>query len=393
LIRCREPVMSTDVANLLYDNVAHPDALVRTQVINTLVRCHIRPTDAQKGTLGESIDIELLEALHAARCLLDIGDTPACSVLLQTLVNTFERARNNLVRLVALSHQAPDMVIRAARNLVAGNRFERALAVETLSITLNKDHQRLLLALCADSPMDRLLPLFDDRIQIPSLSREQRLECLITGRESTAWLRACAIHAARGTSNEGLLQAIGRYLHDDNKWIRESTAGVLGSRAPAVSPSTSTTTTNSTPGTTIMLNTIEKVSVLKNSSIFADTPTYVLASIGEIADEMLAPAGSTFIVKGVLESSMYVIVSGNARVHDEGKTIAILTAGDVIGEMAVLMGQERSTSVTAVDDMHLLIIEKDAFDEVMANRPEIAHAVIHMLCDRLHKTTLNLVNG
>ena len=142
-----------------------------------------------------------------------------------------------------------------------------------------------------------------------------------------------------------------------------------------------------------MLNTIEKVSVLKSSSIFADTPTYVLASIGEIAEEMLAPAGSTFIVKGVLESSMYVIVSENARFHDEGKTIAILTAGDVIGEMAVLKGQERSTSVTAVDDMHLLIIEKDAFDEVMANRSEIAHAVIHMLCDRLHKTTSNLIKG
>ena len=41
----------------------------------------------------------------------------------------------------------------------------------------------------------------------------------------------------------------------------------------------------------------------------------------------------------------------------------------------------------AIAETHLFRIERDAFDEVMADRPEIARGVIQALCQRLRMTT------
>ena len=45
--------------------------------------------------------------------------------------------------------------------------------------------------------------------------------------------------------------------------------------------------------------------------------------------------------------------------------------------------EPRNASVTAVEDTHLFRLYKEAFDEVMADQPEIAYGVIRVLCQRL----------
>lgn len=132
-----------------------------------------------------------------------------------------------------------------------------------------------------------------------------------------------------------------------------------------------------------MLLTIERVAILKMVDIFADTPDFVLASVAQIVEEVSLTPGQTFIEEGDLGKCMYIVVEGQVQVHSQGNPIILLGPGKTVGELAVLDPEPRSASVTAVDDAFLFRIAKEPFDEVMADRPEVAQTVIRALCQRI----------
>ena len=132
-----------------------------------------------------------------------------------------------------------------------------------------------------------------------------------------------------------------------------------------------------------MLLTIEKVAILEGIDIFANTPNYTLASIAAILEELTLYPGETFIEEGAIEDSMYIVVEGEVQVHSKGKKITKYGPGKSVGELAVLDPEPRSASVSAIGDAFLFRIDKEPFDEVMADRPEVAQAVIASLCRRI----------
>jgi CRP-like cAMP-binding protein len=134
-----------------------------------------------------------------------------------------------------------------------------------------------------------------------------------------------------------------------------------------------------------MLLTIEKVAILSGISLFADIPRYVLASVAGITSEIELEAGETFIEEGAIEDCLYIIVDGRVRVHSQGQDILTLGPGQSVGELAVLDPEPRSASVTTLENTLLFRLDKEPFDEVMADRSEIAAGVIRALCQRVRE--------
>jgi CRP-like cAMP-binding protein len=132
-----------------------------------------------------------------------------------------------------------------------------------------------------------------------------------------------------------------------------------------------------------MLLTIEKVAILRKVAIFASTPDHILASVAQIADEETYEPGQEIMAEGEFGDFMYIVVDGQVRVHKGDQTIIMLDAGASVGELAVLDPEPRSASVSAAADTLLFRIDKEPFDEVMADRPEIAQGVIRALCGRI----------
>jgi CRP-like cAMP-binding protein len=131
--------------------------------------------------------------------------------------------------------------------------------------------------------------------------------------------------------------------------------------------------------------TIEKVAALRGIPMFFGIPDYVLAAVAQIAEEVELEAGTTFIQEGAVEDCLYVIVDGEVRVHSRDRTIITLGAGKTVGELAVLDPEPRSASVVTLTNVLLLRLTKEPFDEVMADRPEIAQGVIRALCERIRE--------
>lgn len=131
--------------------------------------------------------------------------------------------------------------------------------------------------------------------------------------------------------------------------------------------------------------TIERVAIINTVPFFTGIPDFILAAVAQVMEEVELPAGETFILNGALEDTMYIVVDGQVRVHNEGKTIITLGPGQMVGELAVLDPEPRLGNVTTVDDTLLFRLKKSLFDDVLADHPEVARGVIHALCQRVRE--------
>lgn len=132
---------------------------------------------------------------------------------------------------------------------------------------------------------------------------------------------------------------------------------------------------------------IEKVLMLKTVPMFRLTSDELLAEIGAILEEVDYRAGETIFAKGEVGESMYIIVSGRVRVFDGDAELSVLADKEIFGELALLDPQPRSASVMALDDASLFRLDGETFSQLMASNPEIVRGVLHVLCERLRRTS------
>lgn len=128
---------------------------------------------------------------------------------------------------------------------------------------------------------------------------------------------------------------------------------------------------------------VARVAALHRVDLFAGIPGRVLVAVAEASDEMLVDAGSTIIEEGAVEDHLFVVVDGRVRVHRGGSTLVELGSGAIVGELAVLVPEPRSATVTALEPTHLLTVRKPVLDELLLDWPELAHGVIASLVARL----------
>ena len=135
------------------------------------------------------------------------------------------------------------------------------------------------------------------------------------------------------------------------------------------------------------MTTIERVIVLQRVALFADTPGRILAAVARRATEVEVAAGEVVIDEGSVEDHLFALVRGRLRVHRGESTVATLEPGAAVGELAALVPEPRSASVTAVEPSTLLRIEKAVLDELLLDWPELATGVIAALVATIRERT------
>jgi CRP-like cAMP-binding protein len=129
----------------------------------------------------------------------------------------------------------------------------------------------------------------------------------------------------------------------------------------------------------VTLTTIERVVALHRVSLFADVPGRTLATLARRASEVEVAAGTRVIDQGAVEEHLYVVVSGRLRVHRGERDVAVLGASTTVGELAALVPQPRTASVTALEPTTLLRIDRPLLMELLADRPALANGIISAL--------------
>ena len=88
--------------------------------------------------------------------------------------------------------------------------------------------------------------------------------------------------------------------------------------------------------------------------------------------------------------SLFIILHGRVKVAifgDDGKevTLSILSEGDFFGEMSLLDSEPRSATTIAEDECELLALQRDDFNNALAQDSGMSAALIQVLADRLRK--------
>lgn len=131
------------------------------------------------------------------------------------------------------------------------------------------------------------------------------------------------------------------------------------------------------------LGLVERVAALHRVELFARIPGRVLAAVAELTSEVRVASGERLIEEGAVEAHLYAIVRGRVRVHRGGQTLVELGPGTSVGELAALVPQPRTASVTALEPTLALRLDQAVLDDLLVEWPELAHGVIEALVGRL----------
>ena len=109
------------------------------------------------------------------------------------------------------------------------------------------------------------------------------------------------------------------------------------------------------------------------------------ALVTRLALVTLAP-GEILFREGDAGQTLYIVASGQVAVIHEGPpqvVTAHLGAGAFFGEVALITEQPRGATVTAVDDVELLVIDRDLVSQLIADHPEVLFVILRFVRDRL----------
>ena len=87
---------------------------------------------------------------------------------------------------------------------------------------------------------------------------------------------------------------------------------------------------------------------------------------------------------------MLMIVDGVAVVKRNKRFVTRVGPGDVVGEMALIDGGERSATVVADTDVSALVLERSDFSHLVRTIPGLGSAVMATLSARLRETDRKL---
>ncbi len=100
--------------------------------------------------------------------------------------------------------------------------------------------------------------------------------------------------------------------------------------------------------------------------------------------------GETILREGDPGDELFFIESGQVQVVRgsglKAMILAELGPGDLFGEMALLTGNPRSATVTALSDVDLWVMSRPDFDDLVTTYPNLALALSRVLSERLRRT-------
>ena len=135
------------------------------------------------------------------------------------------------------------------------------------------------------------------------------------------------------------------------------------------------------------MTTIERVVALQRVPLFAEVPGRTLAAVAQRGTEIELPVGAVVIAEGAVDDHLFAVVRGRLRVHQGEHTLATLESPATVGELAALVPEPRSASVTVLEPATLLRIDKAILDELLVDRPELARGIIHALVTMVRART------
>jgi AAA family ATP:ADP antiporter len=394
---------------LLHSHLNFPDTEVRTQVLLALSRCGYQAEVEAQPAIHQEISAEVAGAAWTLAALLDLTEEPrlagqpAVSLLTAALNQTLAQHRKRLFLWLSFIYD-PRLIRQVQDNLNQALTEKKSYALEIMDVRVAPALKTLLMPVFDDLAPAQQLQHLNGTFPQPRLDYKMRLGDIIARPAAwlTPWPQACALYVMAQLSAAELAEAVIPALSAPDPLVRETAAWTLSRLDPAlferhrpglrVDPSPQVVRAikqleTMPPGEGAMIATVEKIIRLKSMDLFAETEEEVLADVAAILEELEVAAGETFLQKGDVGSSLYIIIEGRVSVHEGERKLAELGENDIFGELALLDPAPRSAAVTALADTRLFRLDQEPFYELLEDHTEVARKMLQILARRLRRTS------
>ena len=130
--------------------------------------------------------------------------------------------------------------------------------------------------------------------------------------------------------------------------------------------------------------------LLKELNVFKNLSPEALKHLAQHVQEEHYNRGTYIIQQGELGDSMYILVDGEVEVSKKDKEDGEqrvfrfnMGAGEIFGEMALLIGEPRTANVIALSDCYCLTLRKETLERTIKEYPEIARILTAIVGERL----------
>jgi diguanylate cyclase (GGDEF)-like protein len=131
---------------------------------------------------------------------------------------------------------------------------------------------------------------------------------------------------------------------------------------------------------------MDVVRYLSGVPLFLGLTPEALAELAAYARVVSFSAGET-ILETDTGTPFFVVLEGHVRIVDpddpDDLAPSVLGPGDCFGDRAFLAGQPRRASIEASEDVHLLMLDKTDFQELVTRIPEVAIQIIENLSNQM----------
>ena len=130
--------------------------------------------------------------------------------------------------------------------------------------------------------------------------------------------------------------------------------------------------------------------LLKQVPLFRSLRAEDSQRIAALLRKQILRKGDTLFRKGEEGNSLYMITAGKIKIVRQSRDgdemiLAVLSAGDFCGEMALLDGLSRSADAVAVEETHLYGLNRKDFIAYVMNNETAVKAILSALSKRLRK--------
>jgi CRP/FNR family cyclic AMP-dependent transcriptional regulator len=124
---------------------------------------------------------------------------------------------------------------------------------------------------------------------------------------------------------------------------------------------------------------------LRKVSLFASCSTRDLQKVARAGDEISMPAGSLVVDQGQTGREAFIVLEGSVVVRRNGKKVATLGPGSIVGELSLLDHGPRTATVTCATDCTLFLITQRHFAAVLDEVPALSHKLLEALAGRIRE--------
>jgi CRP-like cAMP-binding protein len=120
-----------------------------------------------------------------------------------------------------------------------------------------------------------------------------------------------------------------------------------------------------------------------------------VAALAQQLEPVSFSRGQVIFTEGEPGETLYIITSGKVKigrksVDGRDSLLTLMGPSDMFGELAIFDPGPRTSTVTALSDVHAVMMHRKVLRDWIADRPEIAEQLLRVLARRLRRTNDNL---